>query len=525
MTLKPREAAFDLSIWLRVLQEENHDTGTRELHGTLVQFGDGAQILKISLPADFSAVHLSMLPPGSSPSSVASLLAEMGFSVPVECVRVPPQGDATHCSADIRVEDPTFARRLCTKLDAKKLTSGVTFQITAVPINAPMPQVSNSSRVDCKKVHCSWHRPFRKVWLNFGNEDIAKKVNYRFNAGTYKVLGQQVSSIACNRSGGYHNPVVWTVCLTEVPATATEPDILCVISPHFRPRDVEMRQTSYKADLGTANAMIKSKLMQVGSLEWWEDGAESGGKRVKAKARFQDEEHARKAVTFLNNTPLPFNKNGKLTMQLVYSTKLKVSERIYKAVQAQIQTEKQVWKSQHLLFIPYEPTRGYRVLKIEGEDSKDVAQAKNSLEKILAGETVMCGDKPLWTPSFGINGDTYRRLKDVEQNLGVVIIRNKSQSRLYLYGPPEKCREARMLLADLAKEDASDRHAIDLDEQKFIWACHGGFKAISAALGKGVVAFDIISSPKRILVTGTDEQYKLALRMVADQKESEELGR
>lgn len=521
----PCEAAFDLSVWLRVLQEENHDTETRELHGTLVQFGDGAQILQISLPSDFSAAHLSMLPPGSSPSSVASLLAEMGFSVPVECVRVSSQGNATHCSADIRVEDPTFAKRLCTKLDAEKLTSGVAPQITAVPINAPMPQGSNFSRVDCKKVHCSWHRPFRTVWLNFGNQDIARKVNDRFNTGAYKVLGQQVKSSGPSKCGGYRNPGAWTVMLTDIPATATEADIVRGISPPFFPRHVELGQASYKADLDTANALVKSKLMQVGSLEWWEDGAESGGKRAKAKARFRDEEDARNAVTLLNGTPLPFNKNGKLTMQLVYSTKLKVSERVYKAVQDQIQTERQVWKSQHLLFIPYEPVRGYRVLKVEGEASKDVARAKNSLEKILAGETVMCGDNPLWTPSFGINGDAYRRLKDMEQKLGVVIVRDKRQSRLHLYGPPEKCGEAWKLLADLAKEDSSNRHAIQLDEQEFVWACHGGFKAVSAALGEGVVAFDIISSPKRILVTGSDEQYKLALRMVADQKEVEELSR
>lgn len=113
----------------------------------------------------------------------------------------------------------------------------------------------------------------------------------------------------------------------------------------------------------------------------------------------------------------------------------------------------------------------------------------------------------------------------MEQKLGVVIVRDKRQSRLHLYGPPEKCGEAWKLLADLAKEDSSNRHAIQLDEQEFVWACHGGFKAVSAALGEGVVAFDIISSPKRILVTGSDEQYKLALRMVADQKEVEELSR
>lgn len=52
----PCEAAFDLSVWLRVLQEENHDTETRELHGTLVQFGDGAIRRRCPNPSDLPSV-------------------------------------------------------------------------------------------------------------------------------------------------------------------------------------------------------------------------------------------------------------------------------------------------------------------------------------------------------------------------------------------------------------------------------------------------------------------------------------
>lgn len=505
-----------------LLQEEKPDNWVREICGALVQFGEGAKTMKISLPSDFSAVRLSMLPHGSSPSSVAGILAHMGFPVPVECVRVPPQGDAAHYSADIRVEDPSFAKDLCATLDTKSLTSGETSQIIAVPVNASMPHGRNSRRVDCKKVHCSWHRPSRMVWLNFGNQSIAQKINNAFNVGAYKVLGQQVNSSGPSRSTGHRNPLAWTVTLTDIPAPATERDVVRDIPPQIQPRHVELGQASYDVNLDATNTMVKSILMQVGPLEWWEPATDSGGKRAKAKARFQDEEDAMKAVTLHNGTPLPFNEKGRLTVQLVYSAKFTVPERIYEVVKAKIEAESQIWKSQHLVFIPYEPCRGNRVLKLEGEASKKVAQAKNALEQILAGETAMREDKALWIPSLGMNGGAYRRLKDIEQSLGVVIIRNKRLSRLHLYGPSEKCREASRLLADLAREDSSTGHAIELDEQKFAWACHGGFKAISAALG-GVVAFDIISNPKRILVTGSDKDYKLALSMIANRKREEDL--
>lgn len=505
-------------------EEEQPANWTREFGGTLIQYGNGAKVLKVTLPTDFSAVHLSMLPPGSSPLHITTILAQLGFNVPAACVRVPPQGNATHCTADIRVEDPFFAKRLCTELSSREMTSEATTRIIAAPIGVSIPQGSNDRRVDCKKVHCSWHRPSRSAWLNFGNQDIARKTHDKFNTGIYKVLDHQVKSSVRSRSGGPFNPFAWTVMLTDVPGTATEADVVRAIPPTIRPRHVELGQASYQLDLDEANAVVKSKLMEVGSLEWWEDATEVGGKRAKAKARFQEDEDARKATTMLNETPLPFGKNARLTMNLVYSARLKVSARIYEAVRATIERERQVWKAQHLLFIQYEPVRGYTVLKLEGEDSKNVAQAKNSLEKILAGDIVMHEEKMLWAPSFGVNGDAYRRLRDVERSLGVVVVRNVRQSRLHLYGPQEKHKEAHKLLVDLAKQCSSTGHVIYLDKQKFAWACHGGFKAISAFLGDGVVTFDIISTPKRILVTGSDEDYNLALRMVNDQVGAEEVG-
>ena len=496
----------------------------REIFGTLVQFGDGAKVLKVSLPSDFSAVHLTLLPIGSSPQSVAEILALLGFTVPVECVRMSPQKDtATHDSATIRVEDRLFAKRLCAKLDSNRATSRVRPQINAVPINIPILHGSSFRRVDCKKVHCSWHRPFRTVWLNFGNQDIAGKVKDRFNAGAYKVVGQQVKASGPNGGGSYYNRLAWSVMLTDVPPKATGADITRDIPAAIRPRHVELGKASYEMDMDTANAMIKSKLEQIGSLEWWEDATESGGRRAKARARFLEEEDARKAVESLHETLLPFNRNGKLSVQLVHSAKVKVWERIYEAVQLQIGTERHIWEAQHLVFIPYEPVRGYRLLRLEGGNSTDVARAKNTLEKILAGEVAMHENKNLWISSFGVNGDALRRLKTIEQSLGILIVRNKRQSRLDLYGPPEKCKEAQTLLADLAKEILSTGHVIDLDQQRFFWACDGGFKKISAALGDGVVAFDIISTPKRILVNGSDEDYKLALSMINDQKETDEV--
>lgn len=81
---------------------------------------------KVSFPSDFSAVRISDLPQYTTTSSVVDLLASLGFAVPEDCVRISALADNTYYSADVRVEDSQFAKRLC----------GFFFQIFTVSRNA-----------------------------------------------------------------------------------------------------------------------------------------------------------------------------------------------------------------------------------------------------------------------------------------------------------------------------------------------------------------------------------------------------
>ncbi|KAK4664187.1 uncharacterized protein QC763_0083380 [Podospora pseudopauciseta] len=99
--------------------------------------------------------------------------------------------------------------------------------------------------------------------------------------------------------------------LTEVPAEATEDDVKKSIPASISPRNV---QTGTRA---LATTLRRQMLLP---LEWWED-AVFGGKRAKAKARFQDDSDAAKAASLLDGWELPFHKKGKLTVQAIYSTR------------------------------------------------------------------------------------------------------------------------------------------------------------------------------------------------------------
>lgn len=394
----------------------------------------------------------------------------------------------------------------------------------AVPINAPSPHGASFNRVDCKKIHCSWHRPCRTVWLNFGNREVAKKACDRFNSGMYKVLDEQVTTSGPKESPSSgnswsRNPLAWTLILTDVPAMASKAEITKHIPAAFQPRHVELGKKSYDVHIGEANDVIKSKFTEIGPLEWWQDATELGGKRAKAKARFADENDARHAVEVLNGTALPFNQSGKLTMQLIHSSRVKISERIYGAVRDKIDEQRQGWLSEHLLFIPFDAVGGFRVLKIEGEDRNKVARAKATLENILDGQIAAYDGRTLWDPSLRTNGNLYVRVKELETTLGIVIVRNKRQSRLEVYGQAQKVDEAQRLLAELIQRDSSHGKTIELDRQQFKWACQGGFKLISSAIGDRAVTFDVVSNPKRIIVTGSESQYQTAMRMVTERKQ------
>src|SRR5436853_3764791 len=79
-------------------------------------------------------------------------------------------------------------------------------------------------------------------------------------------------------------------------------------------------------------------------------------------------------------TPFRAQSNGKLLVQAVYSTKLKVANNIYDAVKEEICRESAQWRQQHINFSAYPPsdsTQPYTAMKMSGQDAKQVAQATN----------------------------------------------------------------------------------------------------------------------------------------------------
>lgn len=414
--------------------------------------------------------------------------------------------EAELSSALVKVEDPEFARAAGKKLGsqiAPRLNKNMEPIVT--PIDMPLFSDSNSLRVDCKKLHVSWHRASRIVWLNFGSGEIAKRVNKKFKDGTYKILNQTV------QCGNPTRGVKLTVCLTDVPASATESDVLKSIRNVHRPHNVELGNPTYSLDIETCSASIQSLFTSIGPLEWWELTPDITGKRMKASARFQNEDDAREAARTLDKSELSFNKKAKLTVQLVYTAKFKVPANIYEAIEPELNANIRGWKNSHLHFTAYEnsdPPKWYRVLKIEGEGATNVAEAKNTITNIMSGMVAKEGSSVLWHQALRSNGTLLHRLRELGNQTGVVIVRNRVKSQLRLYGSRKNCESCQIEIAGLLTDDRSEHFNIDLGTNKFSWVLQGGLNRLQNEIGAEKVSFDITSTPKRVVVIGTVRDYE-----------------
>lgn len=491
---------------------------TRTISGALVHFDAGAAITKVVFTSDLSTVQLTGLPHDSTPASVLDLLRSRAVDTsmvsPIRIIRGEP-----YASARVEAEDPCFADSVVAKFDRWAIShQGAGVSAARIPVDTFSGSDSSALRVDCKKVHCSWHKPSKTVWLNFGSDKIAIRVSEKFQKGEYKILDQIAHPTDPERGAGVYNPRAWTVCLTDVPSDARETDVIRAIrSEGDRPRGVQLGKPTYVTDAETCATRIQSLFTAIGPLEWWEFTPDTSGKRMKASARFSREEDAKEAVKTLHNSPLPFHKTAKLTVQLVYSARFKVSSLIYDAVERQIRANIPRWKTQYLHFTVYDqpqPPKWYRTLKIEGEDGKNVAEAKNVISSILGGIVAKEGSLSLWQSSLRGNGELFKKLAQLQRQTGVIIVRNKAKSQLRLFGQPSKCEEVRAAISNIIRTTRSNDFAIELDDDRYLWARLGGYKKLAAALGPDSVSLDITSTPKRIVISGTASQYDIALSIL-----------
>lgn len=508
---------------------QQKDSLTRFIGGAEVQFADGVVVSSVFLLSDFSAVRLDKLPRNSTAASVSRVLADLGINVPESNIRIPESAKTDCCSAEVKVQDPSFSKTLCSRLEPGGWVPFTSEQpsFEAVPIEVSTPQGTIPHRVDCNLVRCSWPRVMMTAVLYFGEPFIATAVSRGFRSSQYKVLGQAVTNSQPTGQAEGWNPPVWTVTLADVPSMATEQDIYDSIPEHRKPKYIMLDGSDHGAGILEASAIVRSMLSTFGPIEWWEPAGVTGSEAT-AQARFVAEADARRAVAGLCDAMLSFDAFSEslpLTVRLVTSAEIKVSERVYDAQFHDLKVYRQTWQKQDLRFGEGEPNRGYRLLRIEGEDSQDVARAKRTLSEIFAGVVARDGDKIVWSPTLANNNGREDGIRALEKSFQVVIVPDRRRAQVKVHGPARQCELAVQELVNFVKGEATKvERVVELGPAEFQWATKGGFKAVLARVGHRMATLDVISTPKRIIVKGTETIHAAVVAMVASAQEPASSG-
>ncbi|KAK4924043.1 hypothetical protein LTR49_008783 [Elasticomyces elasticus] len=494
--------------------KQDQESFMRTIGGAIVQFGDGGSVSRLSLIWEASIVRIEGIPPYSTAESLWELLQTLEHPIAMDSIQI----NATTACAYVSCEDPESADTLCQQSAAQLALDpahcGLTFQ-SLMPRNTSS---TTTQRISCRKVIVSWYRATRLVWLNFGGQHIAQRVCNKFNSGKYTIGDRRIPAVVPKQSGGTsRNPVAWTVLLQDVPASAGKDEIDASIwSTAEKPRDIQLAPSAANSDVDLIPTRVESLLTQFGPVDFTLDSRDHG-KRVKAIALFVDENDARQAVKALHNQQQGFLGKGKLFLQHMSSSKFKISAKVYDCVKNDLEAHAIEWQKAHLAFRTYQdlgPERRFVTIKVEGEQVKEVADASKLIGDIVAGQLIGTDGVPFWSPALATNGSAFQKLKHIQQELDVFIERNKAKRQLRYFGAPASYPRVQELLAKEVGVDAVSLHTITLDEKQFTWACRGGLARMSAAFGADVVTLDVVSSPKKITLTGTVSLYQQAIDFI-----------
>lgn len=448
------------------------------------------------------------LPPQTTIGTIIDFLRGQDFEVEPNNISLFDTENPKGTTATVKIEDPSFAENLSRRLKEQNST------LSAIPL----PTGSRQSHT--RKVHVSWHKVTRPVWINFGHGDIANRVAQRFNEGTYKCLGQVVKSTtgweSVSRSRWNRqsfNPAAWTIKLCHVPPDADRQDVERAIFMRCdKPSRVEVGPVSYHASDAEVSVEVRSKLEEYGPLESFYFRPVALGKRVRVTACFQDEADATAACS-LNNCSMEILGVGKLTVTQMQSLKIKVAMRIYLASKPRIEEAAKVWRQQHVAFHSYNDlTQRFAILKLEGRSNDHLDVARKTLNTLLSGIVLKHDKAPIWHPNLHTNDKIYQAIRSIEQELDVVIIRDKVKRQLSFHGPADCCYTPTVRrLIDLFTETAIP-YEVRLSPSQFSSALKGGFASIEHALGKSTAVFDVVS--KTITVYGSHQQYERAIQIL-----------
>jgi hypothetical protein len=487
-----------------------------DVNGATVLFAAGAEVSSVKLPSDFSTIQILGLPGNAKAETITALLNTLGFPIIESCIHIKSLS-ALESVAEVKVEDPRFAHSVAHKFDTElgkehkgelsiKILQGVGGSGTLV------------NRLQTSSVSCTWYKASRAAWLHYNSSKKANDAS-KFLMKNGKILGRKIQYSVQEPPehlqpvwNGRRRSLIWSVQVANLDARTTEIDIKSMLKEWLIPRKIVLGLPSYSRSELQAAEVVENLLRKKGDLQSFETFSLPSSVKSKAIATFSDSAKAAEAVKALHNTQVRQLNNSKLFVNRVISLKCNILTPIYNALAHEIKELKHNLLQNghvHLKSYPAVNPRKPITLRVSGENSKLVAEAKSALDRLFAGTIVMHGEVSLWDSFFSMR-ESLLYLNEISTIYGVYIHRDSRTSQLIIYGGQPQIQIAvQDLLIKKVKSLQEGSSTILLDDDLFKAALQGGWRRIRERFGKAA-NLNVTTNPKSIVIRGSSDDLAQA---------------
>jgi hypothetical protein len=477
--------------------------------GADIVFDDGATISRITLPTDISTIALSGIPAAATLGDIQAALVACGTHEPIEtgALQIDPQ--TSKQSAEVKVSDGGRLRRSLISTKHKLRLNGSDVQMNSVQLGS---SEVGTNRLQLSGVTCTWYEPSRTASLRYGS---ATQATIAFTA-----LKQSVTVLHGRRPTFLHAQSSLTIRVGNLDVSTTVNDVKQLLRNNH-PMHIELGARSHSVSKEILQQQVKRLLEKHGQLLEWSISPQLGSAKIKAYAKFANYHEALQATKQLNGSRINALYDDVLHVQHVISIKLPVSQRVLEAIKPQLQALTETSRStNHVSIKTYDnPLKAYTQIRVSGQEKASVAQVKMQVETLLAGN-IARNDKQLVAHEFFSQGAAATFLDEIKGTYGVLVLCDRRKAALRLYGEKKNLEAAQNALQSRIEEMNRQHKEVILDSVTLANAMRGRLQDVTAALGRDRVKLDITSTPKRILINGSEGDANL-VRSILEVRQSD----
>lgn len=462
-------------------------------------FKDGGSISDVSFATDLSAIRIKNPSFFCTPKRVQRILEKAGLPISEDQVVLEKRRGIARRGAVVTFNDPKISAEAWARYRAGKFLR----HVELTPAQIPLVRGPNSHRVVFREVRFSW-RQQRIACLGYATACGALSLFCRLNTWHYQVDGAPINPLGRPRmedfQGNGETVRYYTVRFMSsndtIDLVALDKILIGDAPKIFRwEKPEEGAPGDVPSSLATSIKGLKMTLdSEFGPMERFETSARPGGEYFQVCASFTLDSHALSAAAFFNGRGLswldPSLPSRTISAKVLIAVTFDLAPTVYKVVESRIMAQKGICKDEGIslsIIVSSQVT-----LKLEGHDRTVMAQAQKRLRSILDGTVIKGNGKNIWHPAFVKNKYAITRIREIEDDLGVAIIRDVSSSQLRLVGDTDMDgRVVGCKLSQLIKEIRSRRAGYTLPLSKdadLPWLENGGAHELSSRLGESIVS-------------------------------------